>query len=213
MPITNLPAEAAQAKNKLEAGTWFSRVVFTFSADAIGGAETVYFCNDKAGFTYDGNYYQYIPFSLSPLTRSTDGSLPSREMSVSGEAVDTFLMPYIRGKGVVRGSDVVITKVLNENPTIDMSPISETYKASHYVKADGAITIHMGFVRLREQQVPLYQYNHVRCRVYNQFKGTLCGYAGGLTTCDGTPAQCIARSNYARFNAELGLKPKVIKLA
>ena len=206
--ITNLPAEAAQNKNKLEAGTWFHRVSFTFSDSSVA-----YFCNDKATFTYGGNVYERIPFTLSALKKSTDGSLPTRQMSVSGQAVNTFLMPYIRGKGGVRDADVVITKVLSENPTIDMSATSETYKASHYVKSDGSITIHMGFVRLREQQVPIYAYNHVRCRVYSEFKGTLCGYTASHTSCDGTPTQCIARSNYARYNAELGLKPKVIKLA
>jgi len=37
---------------------------------------------------------------------------------------------------------------------------------------------------------------------YRIFKGTLCGYAGGDTTCDRSFADCTSKSNTARFGGE-----------
>lgn len=205
---TSIPSEAQEQKNKLEGGTWFYRVDFVF-ADTT----EVNFCNDKQQFTYGGKTYLRIPFELSPLTKSTDGALPTRTMSVAGEAVDSWLKPYIRAKGGVANAVVTITKVLYEEPALDMSSDSEIYIASHHTKSDQAITVHLGYTRMRDQQIPLETYNYLRCRVYSNFKGTACGYAGAGTTCDGTFAQCRAYSNEARWNAESGLRPKTAKLA
>lgn len=205
---TNLPVEAAQAKNKLEAGTWFYRVAWVFR-----DSSTAYFCNNKESFTYGGNIYHMLPFTLSPLTKGTGSELPTRTLSVAGEAVDTFLKPYIRDKGGIRGSTVTITQVYYEQPAIDMSATQEVYKASHYVASDAAIAIHLSYVRLRNQQIPIYQYTSIRCRVVSEFKGTLCGYGGVDATCEGTKEDCASKSNLARFNAELGLKPGTLRLA
>ena len=205
---TSIPTEAQQAKNKLEADTWFYRVDFTFSDSTV-----VYFCNDKAEFTYSGTVYQPIPFKLSSLKNTTGGELPTRKMTVAGEAVSAFLTPYVREKGGVRNATVAITKVLYEQPAIDMSATTETYKASHITITDKEMVVHLGFVRLRVQQIPIYQYTPVRCRVLSEFKGTLCGYAGGDATCEGTPPDCKSKSNYDRFNGERGLSPGTLRLA
>ena len=205
---TNLPAEAAQAKNKLEAETWFYRVSILFT-----DTTTEYVCNNTEDFDYGGNTYRAMPFELTPLTKSTSGELPTRQMTVSGAAVQNFLVPYIRNKDGVRNATVTITKVLSENPAIDMSATAEVYTASHYTSTDQTITIHLGYPRLRNQQIPLYQYGYIRCRVYSEFKGKACEYAGAETTCDGTPERCCALNNLARWNAEIGLKPKTIRLA
>ena len=205
---TAIPTEAQQAKNKLDADTWFYRVDFTFS-----DSTTIYFCNNTEEFTYGGNIYWRIPFTLSELKSGSGGELPTRTMSVEGAAVDSILVPYIREKGGVKSAIVTITKVLYEQPTIDMSATSEVYKASHYVASDGTIAIMLGFTRLRNQQIPIYQYTPVRCRVLSEFTGTLCGYAGGDGSCEGTPEDCISKSNYSRFNAEPGLRPGTLRLA
>ena len=205
---TNLPSEAQEAKNQLEADTWFYRVHMLFS-----DSTSVYFCNDKQEFTYSGQVYQRIPFTLSPLKNTTGGELPSRTMSVAGEAVAAFLTPYVRDKGGVRNAVVTMTKVLYEQPAIDMSATTEVYTATHATISDSEIVVHLGFVRLRNQQIPIYQYTSVRCRVVSEFKGTLCGYAGGDVSCEGTREDCISKSNYERFNAEPGLKPGTFRLA
>jgi len=205
---TSLPSEVNVVKNKLEGETWFYRVHMLFT-----DATSVYFCNDKQTFTYGGNDYLPIPFTLSSLKSGTGGELPTRTMSVAGQAVQSFLTPYVRAKGGVRSAVVTITKVLYEQPALDMSATAEIYKAVNITISDDAMTIKLGFVRLREQQIPIYQYTSVRCRVLSEFKGTLCGYAGGDATCEGTPEDCISKSNYARFNAERGLTPGTLRLA
>jgi len=206
--MKSLPSEVNVVKNKLEADTWFYRVDFQFS-----DGDTVYFCNDKAKFDYGGHVYEMIPFTLSPLKGSTGGELPTRTMSVAGQAISNFLTPFVRSKGGVRSAVVTITKVLYEQPALDMSATSEVYKAINVAVSDDTMSIKLGFVRLREQQIPLYQYTSVRCRVLSEFKGTLCGYAGADATCEGTPEDCISKSNYARFNAERGLTPGTLRLA
>jgi len=204
---TTIPDEAALKKNQSDGGTWFHRVDFVF-ADTT----EVNFCNDQAEFVYDGTTYIRIPFTLSPLTGSVDGALPTRVMSVEGPAVDTFLKPYIREKGGVGNATVTITKVLAEEPALDWSSEEEVYKASHHTKADDAIAVHLDYPRMREQQFPLESYDCIKCRVNDRFKGTLCGAASG-SDCDGSDTACRGHSNITKRSCEKGLKPRTLKLA
>ena len=209
MPNNEIPSEFLEVKNKPAPGTLFDRIdlVLTDTDNT-----TYYFTNNTEDFTVSGRLYTAIPFTISERVFSGGGALPRRQLTISNAALAEVLGSLVRDIGGLRGSTVTIHKVLAEQPNIDMSPDAEIYTVTHSEPGDQWLAVHLGGPRLSSQTIPVDTHQNSRCRVYDDYKGVVCGAVSVLLTCSGSYADCRERNNEPRFQAEITLGPNTVKI-
>lgn len=203
---TNIPSEAAEAKNKLEAGIWFHRLDIVLTDDT-----ELYFCNNTVNTVINGTEYIRLPFIIGDDDQTSGGAVPTREIQIGNVDIARILVPYIKDYNGMRGAKITITKVFCNEPDIDMSALSQTYTVLNSIPAEDWVVIRLGSANLLRQNIPLDKYRHTICRFAKNFKGAECGYVGAETTCDGKLGTCISYGNEERWGAEINLKPKTIR--
>jgi hypothetical protein len=201
------PSQANQAAHSLEAGIWFYRAVFTLVSGTVARV-----CNNSEDSTILGDVYHNVPFEVGPLRLESAGAIPERTIKVSNVQAAEFFTTQILEQDGIAGAKCEICEVFYDEPNIDTSNVSQIYEVLSSEPNYQSVVIRLGGPSLLRQQFPLFRYRNAGCRVVNNYKGIECGATSELTTCDGTVANCIARSNYARIAIEEGLRPNLTKL-
>ena len=73
------------------------------------------------------------------------------------------------------------------------------------------ITLTLGVPNVLSQRYPLDKYSYSLCpeATPSRFKGPVCQYTGGDTTCTGSFEDCKTKGHEAYWGGELGLDPDV----
>lgn len=207
-----LPTQANARKNDLEPGTWFWRFDLL-----LPDGSTYFRCVDNTQeITIGGNVYVPCPVRISDVEDvSGGGEVPNPTVELAAlEAVDVitnYLAPFVG----LRGSVLTMTRVVAEEPSLDMSNTAQVYDVLNYARGDKWLTLYLGAARLQSQPIPWTRYDPHQCPFPNTsgFKGPECKYAGALTTCSGSYADCRTRSNRENYGGEIGLNDAATRYA
>ena len=178
-------------------------------------------------FEKDSTYYRYTNLDVNFAIRDNPlGSFLASSTTASGLYVSKGFsidnVSYSAGK-IISSTTITIDNVDSVMTSLFMTGQIRDNAANLYVGViddehpsylDHMFTLFTGYIdgwTLQESKIELTigspfsrwdksntNYHSKSCR-YRRFKGTRCGYSGGLTTCDRSYTQCSARGNTANF--------------
>lgn len=143
-----------------------------------------------------GNKYTPRDFEPSNITYSVGQIVDQASLSIDNND-DALTADFVGSE--VQGESVTISvvfldstnQIINAPVTLFIGEIDEWNMSEGIIE----ITISNQFSQWNNITFSQYQSS---CR-WKVFKGAECGYAGGLTTCNRTYTDCVARSNTANF--------------
>lgn len=143
-----------------------------------------------------GDVYTAMAFDFGDVAQAVDGTLPQVAVRVSnvGRVVGAKVMANNGGSGgvlrfrVVHSANLAVTDAV-----VDMS-----FRIQNAVIENDFVTLNLTAKNPVVSRFPRLRMSRTHCR-YRDFKGTLCGYAGGETECNRTLKQCREYGNSARF--------------
>lgn len=199
MPL-DISSNAILEKNKINStGTWLLLVKFVY-----GSESPVRLCLNNAEITWDSQTWYPAIFSLSGITETKDGDIPSIPLTIVD--FNGIIIPLLEQyKGAV-GADVDIYVVHSDYLTnttpevhVDAEVLAPSLDGSH------AVTFRLGTIDLSSKRCPSERYHKNTCRF--AFKGAdgRCGYSGSETECDRTFARCTALGNQSRYGGFPGV--------
>lgn len=182
--------------------------------------------------TYGGVLYQKFPLKFSGVSVSTDGTIDKASITVANVA--RTLMREIEQYDGLAGCTVSVITVYDKfldftysfdadgqltvttNSVIDggtadaNAHIRDEYRIDSYVANEQTISFQLNAVVDFEIKIPRRRFTPFSC--YWRFKGTECGYAGGLTTCDKSLENCTVRGRSSRYGGFPGVPSTVRRL-
>jgi phage-related protein len=195
------------AKNKLNDPYPFITLVgVTLPDDSV---PTIFLAANNASVIYGSNTYVPFPFTLDQEREASDGSLPTRTLTVSN--INLALNPALDStSGLVEGRIEVIEVYANTSPaTLVKSQIYDVLSTS----ANGtSVTLMLGMADPLRQQHPAYNAYANVCQW--KFKGEECRYDYALIGtgtdytnlgCDKSVIDCEARLNSKNYGGRPGL--------
>lgn len=198
MPL-NISSDAVLESNKISStGVWLILLDFH-----IGDDEHVRVCHNNEDIIWDGETWLAYPFEIGDIEESKEGELPSVDLSIPD--IERHLTPLIEdnsgGIGIVVDMMIVHSDYLN-NTTPEYKETFEIVDCS--INYNNVIKFSLGSENFTNYRSPKDMYLKGHCR-YQEFKGTLCGYAGSETECDRTFARCKELGNQKRFGGFPGV--------
>jgi len=144
-----------------------------------------------------------FPFSQSEIQQSSEGNLPSLDLSVDNTT--RVLMQYLHAGQGFEGNR--ITCYLGVATSLPTTPVAANtafqtfdFRVASAIATEQAITITIRDPGLWNINVPSARFVALRCRW--EFGGPECGYpitaTAGFTACDKLLPSCIARGNDER---------------
>ena len=156
--------------------------------------------------TYDGNTYTAWPFKGTVMSGGKGHSVRTIALTIE-DAVQT-LRPYAIATNWFRNTTLTIVVVCVDELTEDYAWSTVTWNILHAIPQGEAITLKLGGTNPVKLAFPANGYCAYQCPFAKDFPNDpRCGYSGEESSCDGTLADCVARSNEARFGAFMGLDP------
>jgi len=208
----SLPTAANARKNQLEPGTWFWRFDLL-----LPDGSTYFRCVDNTqAITINGNDYAPCPVKMSDVEDvSGGGEVPNPTVQLASLEVVEIINNYVRPFVGLRGSVLTMTRVVAEEPALDMSNTAQRYDVLNYSRGEKWFTLYLGAARLQSQPIPWTKYDpHQRPFPHTSgFKGPECKYAGAETTCSGSYEDCRTRNNRTEYGGEIGLNDAATKYA
>ncbi len=189
LPIT--PAIVGE-KNKLASnGAWLVLLELIFPDPE----EPIYLVNNTEDITWDSKTWERFSFDTEDVIEDGRGALPSFSINVSNvtRRFAKLIDEYAGARGATATLRVVHSDHLEEDPVFE-----EPYKVISAKLNRGTATFTLGAENPLNQRSPRQRYLMDSCR-YKNFKGVLCGYDGGASTCDRTLEQCTSYGNDDRF--------------
>jgi phage-related protein len=155
-------------------------------------AEVVYLVNDNKVHTIGGIDYLPFPFSIDAQEKDGTGNLGTCSISIAN--TDNFFGHMLERSRGFSGENVIM-RIINSGSVV----LSQSFRVQTVSVGRSAASFTVGNEDLLKVGFPSQKYFRNRCR--RQYKGTLCGYAGALATCDRTLRStngCEAHSNSSR---------------
>ena len=196
MPHT-VPAEYTATKN-----AQLNKPINLYTIhDYDGAGNNLCFAEYKTDVTFNGVLYTAFPISIEALTENVQGQVDSVKVKISN--VSRVVQYYIENYDF-REKKVTLTQVWADQLADTDNVMSYIFYIDRYTSSEQVVEFECSSkFDVADVELPWGRYMRGVCRWLSVggFKGTQCGYAGALTTCDGTLANCRIRTNQARFGA------------
>jgi hypothetical protein len=216
--VTDIPNIILVEKNKLQqTGCWPWLLALT----PAGSALTYRYTSNTEAIAYGGNTYNPMPFRITPIERSTDGSLNAAQITVTD--VGLGLQSVLRANNGLRGASVTLTQVNTNLLEQDFSGDSVTFQVSYCQNKYIDLIFYCGVPGSLKHRVPEDQYLALQCR--NDFRipsgeyGSRCGYVGktiaAVTLAAGSPVEVqvaahgFATGDQVRVCGTAGITPSL----
>ena len=161
--------------------------------------------------TYGGNVYTTWPFEAQLLSVGRGAQVVTVTLTIV-DAVQE-LRPHAIATSWFRNTTLTITVMAVAYPLLDYDWSTQTYDILHAVPQGDDLALKLGGPNPVKMRFPPERYWAEQCPFAKGFKDDpRCGYSGVETTCDGTLADCIARSRQTRFGGFMGLDPDAARL-
>jgi lambda family phage minor tail protein L len=165
----------------------------------------------------NGDTYIGFPFTLGEIGDTSKGEVPSVSLRISN--VTRWFEPFLEAQEGLVDSVVVIRIVNSMHVTTPSRPSGENnataeVELTYEIIATGAdnmwVTFKLGAMNPWRSRFPRNRIWRNTCR-YKKFKGTLCKYDGGQTTCDRTIETCRdLMLNSINFGGAPGVETKAL---
>ena len=177
----------------------------------LGSRGHLRYARYSSDVTYDGDTYSAWPFAGELCTAGKGQKVVTVTLTI--EDADQELRPYAIATGWFRACSLRLRIVCVDHLTVDDSWADVTYDIKHAAPQGEAIVLKLGGRNPRKLRFPAERYFCDRCPYAAGFKADpRCGYSGDEDDCDGSLADCIARSNTTHYGGFLGLDPDAAKL-
>jgi hypothetical protein len=200
---TNFTIASVIDKNKIASeNVWLVLLDIKVKDSNSNLIEIIRVVQNNEDFTYKGEIYTALNFSF--------------DYSKSNSEEPTFKLSLDDVTGVIRRkldsydggttSSVIIT-IINSSDTSGEPELQEEYDIKQTSATELNISVELGSENPLRLQFPVRKQYKNRCVWL--YKGSRCGYSGGLTTCDYTlegTNGCVAHNNEARFGGFPGLQ-------
>jgi len=176
---------------------------------AVIGVSTVRLVDNGEDIIYQGDIYTAANISLGAAKEDSDGSLSSWAISIVD--VTRLLASVLEANDGGVGGTVTLTIVNSRLLAEDYTELTRTFVIQATQQSGDTITVTLAGANLLIQRCPRHRYLALHCNW--TFKSVECGYTVPLTACNRTYAQCVLRSNQARFGGFLALRSGAIRFA
>jgi len=201
MPET-LDSALVTKKNLIsDTGAWICLVELTL----LGSGTVLRLCDNNRDVTWNGSTWTAWALDIGEFELSADNKSVTFSIRVGNMA--RTISRLLRLAGGISGSTVVLRSVHSNALSVVTGMLSIVAKVLDATDLDdGYISFICGAENLFHKRFGnIFKANHCRWLERGGFKGTYCGYAGVVTTCDGRFATCITIGNQERFGGFPGL--------
>jgi phage-related protein len=203
----NLSNNIQEKKNAIEVSTpWVSLL-----AISIGG-QVFRITDDNQDVVYQNETYTSFPFNISTIKQTTDGKIPSLNVSISN--VEKVLMQYVEGLNGLVDSKVTLTVINTAIPDENYEELTMEFSVTGAEVDEEWVVFTLGAPNPLRQRFPKDRYIAYSCpwtfnspsvRSSGSNEGAECNYQGADTSCKKTYADCKSKGNEARFGGFFGL--------
>lgn len=168
-----LTTNIVAAKNALSSTTPF---VYLLKIQ-LNAAQVIYLTSNNATITYGGFDWMPFPFAVGDMTEEgggTPGALP-----ISASNVEKILSRFIETNRGFSGGTLTLY-YYSDGEALSLGEMNIQTAAYDHESA----TLTAGNQNLFDQPFPRRTFSRDSCQ--HQYKGSLCGYSGGILTCDKT---------------------------
>lgn len=206
--MLTLPAALITAKNQLsQSDPWLLLII----VELVPSTTYLYLVRNTEDVTFNSQVYTAFPFEIEAVQQKAKGEAPVVELRVSN--VSRAIQAYVEQYNGLVGNQITLQLVNAGLLTENYAELTEYFCVLGCVCNVEWVTFSLGAPRVLRRRFPLYRYISDHCAYVQYFKGAECKYAGVLTTCNGTIADCTIRSNTANFGGFYGLSKGGVKLA
>jgi len=171
---------------------------------------TVYrFVRNTEDIVYDGYNHRAAGFEMGIIKSDTEGSIPSPVLKVPNAG--RLLQKELEDHDGCEGAAILLDRVNSALLAEDYSELQYSFTVMKAEYDAQWVYFTLGNFNPVNRPYPLGRYKAQHCDY--QYKGVECGYAGGLSTCDHTLADCVTHNNSGRFGSFLGMKEGGLKIA
>jgi phage-related protein len=189
-------------KNKLASNSPWLLLLDIDVLDTLGGfVSTLRVVRNTDEITYQGNVYAPAAFELNLSQKANEQTSLTLTFQDQTRAIQAYMQEYGGGIGFRVTMTIVNADNLSQPPEIREYMQVIGASAENYV-----VTFTLGAENALSRVFPRRMQYRDFCTW--KYKGTECGYSGGLATCDRTlqgPNGCAAHNNVANFGGFPGL--------
>jgi phage-related protein len=164
--------------------------------------------DNTENITYGGNEYIGAPLEAVVARLGKNTRMPRYGLRLSN--LDRIFSGPCQRPGGLEGQDLVVTLVNTSNLAADYSDFETTYTILGHDDGAEYISFELGGPNLYLAGFPRRRYLATLCEV--NFKGALCAYALGESSCNHTLARCRELNNATRFGGSPGLRPQTLRV-
>lgn len=162
-----------------------------------------YYARSRSDITWNSQTWHKSWFEIDGIGEDSGTHAPELQISVSniGGAIEADIIAHGN-----YSKDEIHIYAVNTNCLSETTPVFHVKLQILKVTCNRkAAVFKIGLNNPLLMAFPSWKTHDSICQ-YAEFKGTLCGYSGGLTTCNRTLADCLVRANTERFGAQLGIQ-------
>lgn len=169
--------------------------IFLYTLYAFDGTNNLNFASYDADVVFNGITYYKFPISHEQTSENSTGAIDQVKVKVSN--VNRLMQSYLEIYNLKK-KRLDITMVFADYLDNPANKITETFFIDSYTADQNAVELTLSSkLDILDVQIPARPFSRDYCSW--KFKGTECGYTGGLTTCNRLKANCKERNNYLRF--------------
>lgn len=203
--MKTLPAPLILEKNLLSnTAPWFLLLDVELTTGVV-----LYFVANTEAVTFNGHEYTPFPFKVGITKHTSKGEIPTIQFQICN--INRVMQAYIEQYDGLIDNTIIIRLVHADNLSEDYSELTMTFSViGCHTDAQWAV-FECGAPNPMRKRFPLYRYIGNHCNW--SFKSVECGYAGAVTTCKRTLADCRLLGNSDRFGGYKGLTGGGVRLA
>ena len=178
---------------------------------ALTDSTDLYYANYSQDVTYGGRTYTAWPFEGTMTASGKGGEVVTVQMVIHDAC--RVLRPYAIRTSWFRQCQLRLVFVCLAHPAETYTWSTLDYDIKHAVPQGESIALRLGGPNINLLGFPPDTYYVDRCPFARGFKADpRCGYDGEETSCSGSLADCIARSNEVRYGGWPGLDEDAAKI-
>lgn len=152
---------------------------------------------------WNGNTYQDYPFTVGDIDENSNNELPSLDIGICNSDEDHLVQGIIEEHRGGSGTAITLRVVNSKNLESNIPDFEGIFSVAKTSIDEQWIKFTLGSSIAMTRRVPRRKYLKDSCPF--RYKGIECAATSLLTLCNGTLADCKARSNSQRFGGEPGM--------